>query len=341
MRGYGIGYDTGISNLGVSTREAFDPRVVRREMAVIRDDLHCTAVRIVGSDPQRLEIAARLAAEIGLEVWFSPFTIDLTGDELLSVLDDCAERAERLREQGAEVVLVTGAELSLFTSGFLPGAACTDRIDTLMTAPPPRRRELLTAVPGLVNNFLRRAVARVRERFHGKVSYASIPFEGVDWSPFDMVSVDAYRTGEIADGFGDGIRALVASGKPVAITEFGCCAYRGAAERGARGGMIVEWDGATPVRLDGDYLRDEPEQATYLRELLDIFAAEGVDTAFAYTFASYHLPHCGHGADPRDDLDLAGYGVVKVLDGGQGRAYPDLPWEPKAAFAALADRYRR
>jgi hypothetical protein len=37
--------------------------------------------------------------------------------------------------------------------------------------------------------------------------------------------------------------------------------------------MIVEWDGATPIRLDGDYTRDEAEQATYLRELLDIVTA--------------------------------------------------------------------
>ena len=72
------------------------------------------------------------------------------------------------------------------------------------------------------------------------------------------------------------------------------------------------------VRLNGEYVRDEAEQATYLRELLDVFEAEGVD--------------------------LASRGAVKVL-GGQsgagGRRYPDLPWEPKAAFATLADCYGR
>src|SRR5690348_8409458 len=101
MRRYGIGYDTGFVNLGVSTRAVFDPEVVRREMRVIREDLHCDAVRVTGSDPERLEIAATLAAEAGLEVWFSPFTCDLTTDQLLDVLADCAERAERLRRGGA------------------------------------------------------------------------------------------------------------------------------------------------------------------------------------------------------------------------------------------------
>ncbi|MGI5286329.1 hypothetical protein ACQEVF_23725 [Nonomuraea polychroma] len=78
MRGKGIAYDTGFINAGVSTREHFDPDVVRREMRVIRDDLHCTAVRITGGDPDRLEIAARHAADAGLEVWYSPFTCGLT-----------------------------------------------------------------------------------------------------------------------------------------------------------------------------------------------------------------------------------------------------------------------
>jgi len=50
----------------------------RRELQIITDDLHCTAVRITGGDAERLDIAAGIAAEAGLEVWFSPFTCDLT-----------------------------------------------------------------------------------------------------------------------------------------------------------------------------------------------------------------------------------------------------------------------
>jgi hypothetical protein len=44
---------------------------------------------------------------------------------------------------------------------------------------------------------------------------------------------------------------------------------------------------------------------------------------------------------------MASAGVVKVLDGTigtgdpRGRRYPDMPWEPKAAFDALADWYGR
>lgn len=334
MRGKGITYDTGFFHVGVSTRDPFDPEVVRRELRIIHDNLHCNAVRITGGKADRLELAAIHAADANLEVWFSPFTCDLTTDELLSFLVDCAARAERLRRQGAEVVFVTGAELSLFTPGFLPSDTPEDRFELLAT--PQHLRELLPQVPPRINAFLGKTVAVVRERFGGKISYASIPFEGVDWTPFDFIAVDAYRSSVIADRYRDAVRALVAEGKPVAITEFGCATFQGAGALGASGGMIVVYDHGVPIRLDGDYTRDEVEQATYLRELLAIFATEGIDTAFVNTFASYHLPHR---SNPRTDLDLASYGVVRVLEDRRGHAYPNMPWEPKAAFTALADTY--
>src|SRR5215831_13883227 len=128
MRTKGINYDTGFFNAGTSTHEPFEPNVVRRDMQVIRDDLHCTAVRITGGDPDRLEIAASHAADVGLEVWFCPFTNGLTQEALLALLADCAERAERPRRRGAKVVLLTGSEVSLFTSGFLPGDTLAERL---------------------------------------------------------------------------------------------------------------------------------------------------------------------------------------------------------------------
>src|SRR5690242_9049399 len=128
MRAKGINYDTGFINKGVSSREKFDLAVVKRELQIIRDDLHCNAVRVTGGDVERLEQAARIAGEAGLEVWFSPFTCDLTDDEMLDLLADCAERAERLRRQGVEVVVVVGAEISLLNKGFLPGETIGERI---------------------------------------------------------------------------------------------------------------------------------------------------------------------------------------------------------------------
>jgi hypothetical protein len=89
--------------------------------------------------------------------------------------------------------------------------------------------------------------------------------------------------------------------------------------------------------LDGDYVRDEDEQATYLRDLLEIFMAAGIDSAFVFTFVQYQLPHR---EEPRQDLDRASYGIVTVYEDRFGHSYPDMTWEPKAAFHALAECYR-
>ncbi|MFD7285913.1 hypothetical protein [Streptomyces sp. NPDC059863] len=338
MRAKGITYDTGFIREGVNSRERFDPEVVERELRVIRDDLHCDAVRVTGGDPDRLEVAAGFAAALGLEVWFSPYPLELTTDEMLSLFADCAERAERLRRRGCEVVFVTGAEMSLMNKGFLPGDSLDERVGQLTV--PDRIRELIGEVGTRVNDFLGKAAALVRERFGGRITYASVPLERVDWTLFDIVSLDLYRTVEMADRFAEGVRDLVAQGKPVAITEFGASCFRGAGDMGARGLEIVEYDKKTgPVRLKGEYERDEAGQAAYLRELLEVFDAEGVDSAFVFIFALYDHVHRPDG-DPRDDLDLASYGIVKVLENRCGDTYPDMPWEPKAAFHTLAEFYR-
>jgi len=330
MKARGISYDTGLVRDGAYSRPALDPETVRRDLTVIRDDLHCTAVRVIGGDPARLELAANLAAGLGLEVWFSPYPLELTAEQMLALFADCADRAERLRRRGADVVFVTGAELCLMDHGFLPGADLVERL-AVLTAPD-RLRGMIGELSARVNDFLARAVATVRERFGGRVTYAAVPVERVDWAPFDIVSVDLYRTAEIADWFAEGVRKLVAQGKPVAITEFGAATFHGAGDRGAQGLEIVEWDAAGPARLDGTYARDEAGQAAYVRELIEIFDAEGVDAAFVFTFALYDFPH-RPGGDPRLDLDLASYGIVKVLDAATGA------WAPKQAFTALADAW--
>ncbi|MFF1924031.1 hypothetical protein ACFVW8_26090 [Streptomyces sp. NPDC058221] len=338
MRAKGISYDTGFVKNGATSRKSFDPVQVERELRIIRDDLHCNAVRVMGGDPDRVELAATCAADLGLEVWFSPYPLELTADELLALFADCADRAERLRRRGAEVVFVTGAELSLMNKGFLPGDSTDDRVVALRR--PDFLREHLGEVSAHVNEFLGKAAALVRERFGGRVTYAAVPLERVDWAPFDLVSLDLYRSAAVADRFASGVRDVVAQGKPVAITEFGSAGYRGAGDRGAEGLEIVEYgEDARPVRLKGPYVRDEAGQAAYLRELLEAFEAGGVDSTFVFSFAMYDHVHRPDG-DPRDDLDLASYGVVKVYEDRIGNTYPGLPWEPKAAFAAVADRYR-
>lgn len=155
---------------------------------------------------------------------------------------------------------------------------------------------------------------------------------------FDFVATDAgHRSAAIAPYFKKGIQTLVSQGKPVAIMEFGCCTYRGAADAGARADWIIEWDNnGHASHLNNIYIRDEDEQANYLLELLEIFETEKVDAVFVNTFARYDLPHR---TDPIKDLDIASGGIVKVYENAHGEIYSDMPWEPKTAFYAISKFY--
>jgi len=91
---------------------------------------------------------------------------------------------------------------------------------------------------------------------------------------------------------------------------------------------IVHQGPAGPAIPPG-YTRSETEQAGYLAELLAVFEKAGAHGAFVFEFAEYYKPHS---PDPRHDLDMAGYGIVKVLPG----AADSFSWEPKAALAEIA-----
>jgi hypothetical protein len=339
MRRKGINYDTGFAPIGDRlSRESFDAAQVRREIEIIARDLHCTAVRISGRDPARIAVAAERALEEGLEVWFAPFPTNMAADDLVPYFVASAQEAERLRRQAAQVVFVLGCELSLFNSGFVPGRHYLERIQTMMNPALLAGQSVSPEdLEQRFNAFLGQAVGAVRDCFAGPVTYASGPWEPVDWSRFDLVGVDLYRDAGNQDSYRKQVRAYVAHERPVVVTEFGCCTYRGAPDRGALGWAIVDRT-ARPPRLTEEVVRDEQVQAAYVTEVLDILEEEGVEGAFWFTFAGYgNLYH----ADPRHDLDCASYGVVKILDGATGETYPGLPWEPKRSFYALAEYYGR
>ncbi|MFG1944742.1 hypothetical protein [Nonomuraea sp. NPDC048826] len=309
----GINYDTGFLPEPGRSRRAFDRDTARRELRVIADELHCRAVRVSGGDPARLAVAAEEAAAAGLEIWYAPFPVDVTPDDTLPMLAECAAHAERLRADGAEVTLVTGCEASAFLPGFLTGETYGERLGALTTAPAEWWQEEIPAMVKRLDGYLSEVARTVRPLFGGRLTYAAAPWEFVDWTPFDVVGVDAYRAAYNAETFRDELRAHFGHGKPVAVTEFGTCAYRGAGELGGSAYFVP--DGAVP---------DEDEQVRYLNELLDVFEEEGVETALWFTFAGYTRAGAA---------DLGSYGIVRMLD--------ETRWEPKAAFHAMAARYAR
>ncbi|HEY7354949.1 MAG TPA: abortive infection protein, partial [Ktedonobacterales bacterium] len=333
-------YDVGTIFAGNrSTREEFDPAVMRREIEIIRNDLHCNAVRVCGQDIGRLRATASYALTQGLTVWFSPLLVEATEEETLEYLAECSEVAEALRQTSPNILLCVGGELSFYMKGILKGDDSYARIRSFIS-PVHLLWHMLTGKrwPGRkLTAFLRKAVAVARERFHGQVSYASGPWERVDWRLFDVVGVNYYRDAQNARWYRQGLRAYYQHGKPVAITEFGCCTYEGAEAKGAAGWAIIDTS-SKRRKVKPGFRRSEDTQASYLRELLELFRQEPIESTFVFNFASYNLPSS---PDPTYDLDMASYGVVNVLPAGEkGTTYPDMPWEPKKAFGVVAEAYQ-
>ncbi|WJH36983.1 hypothetical protein N6H14_15645 [Paenibacillus sp. CC-CFT747] len=336
----GVVYDVGTHTRGAaaSTREAFDPEVVRQEIRIISRDLQANAIRLTGRDIGRLTLAAEAALAEGLVVWVSPERIDAGEEETLAHYAECAKAMEKLRKKTPKIVFVAGWELSFFMKGLVTGDTAFDRIRTVMN---PFRLLMSTIRLGSfhkrLNAFLRKAAAVVREHFHGPLTYASGTWENVDWSLFDYVGMDYYRDKANAAAYRSKLRDYAKHGKPVVVLEFGSCTYTGAKDKGSYGWIIVDRN-VTPPRLKGDYERDEEEQAQQLRELLDLYGEEQVYGAFWFTFV---MPTYPYDENPAHDLDRASYALVRTLKGQTGTAYPGMPWEPKKAFYALAERYRK
>src|SRR5665647_523521 len=125
----GINYDVGTYfRKEKLSRPDFIEADIKKEIEIIRYELHCDAVRISGYDIHRLIVTTKIALEQGLQVWLSPACIDVTSEEALIHLTDCAKAAEKLRLKFPGLVLVVGCEYSLYLKGFLKGETIYDRM---------------------------------------------------------------------------------------------------------------------------------------------------------------------------------------------------------------------
>ena len=331
----GINYDTGTNYApGYLSREVWHPDLIEQELTVIRDELHCNAITIFGSEIDRLVECASVAAAKGLQIWLQPRLIDSSPDEMLAHLAELAQAAEQLRQQHTHVTLNLGCELSVFMGGLIPGATLLQRVRWLrylwwawMLVPRFNNR---------LNAHLRQARAVARSVFSGQITYGSGIWENVNWHEFDIVGLNYYRESSNQATYRDDLRRFHSYNKPIVITEFGCCSFTGADKLGSSGDSIVDYTQATPA-LKGLYQRNEQVQADYITDLLNIYCEEGIYGAFVFEFTEPSHPYA---SDPRHDLDIASYGIVKVLSSDPHGADTILQWEPKQAFHALAQFYQ-
>jgi hypothetical protein len=338
MKYRGINYDIGTKTLkGGLTRPVFDIDTVARELEIIQSVLHCNAIRISGLDIDRIVVASEIALSLGLTVWFSPSLHYDNQQNTYRYILQSAMQAEKLRSKYEQVILVIACELSLFTEGFVQGKTGEERMRNLFGP-----LSLLKNFTGFkrsynrrLNSFLFRLVPEIRANFHGEITYAAGLWEKVDWKLFDIVGIDHYRALYNKKTYLQQLQSYKENGKPLAITEFGCCTYQGADDKGAMAWAIVDWS-LTKPRLKGNFIRDENVQANYLIELLNMFETENILGAFVFTFCSYNYYFK---EDPAYDLDMAAFGIVKSIPENITGYRDRLPWLPKKAFYELGKYY--
>ena len=339
MKYKGINYDIGTTTItGGLTRQVFDINIIKKEIGIIKNELHCNAIRISGVSIDRIAEASEIALEMGLTVWFSP---SFAYNDKESTLDDIlqsARIAEKLRLTYPNLVFVTGNELSLFTKGFIKGETDSDKLKNVFS-PVSQFKNMLgikRTYNTQLNDFLATAVGEIKKVFHGQITYASGSWEKVDWKIFDMAGIDLYRSSYNKLTYPKELKSHKRTEKPLCVTEFGCCAYKGADDKGAMGWAIVDWKKDIPA-LNGIYTRDEQVQSTYLLELLNHFENENVFAAFVFTFISYNYEY---NDNPQYDLDMASYGIVRSMQHTGQEYYQGLPWIPKQAFFELGKYYK-
>jgi hypothetical protein len=338
--------------MGMNWRPKFDVKVVHRELEIIKNDLNCNAVRIVGLNMERLMIATEDALKQGLEVWLSPQLWDKSQEKTLKYITETAIATELLRQKWpGQLVFSVGSEATLFMKGIVEGKNFVARI---------KNPNLISHIKAgehnkPLNEFLAKAADSVRKEFHGKLTYASLVWEAVDWGLFDFVGVDHYRIARIEDQYVEMLKPSFSHNKPVVITEFGYGTCQGGigsegflSTSGLGGGIIdvkSQFLHQIPVlgrfvrpHTRGIHVRDEQWQACKLVENLSILDKAGVDGAFISQFESQITPYSDN---PKYDLDMASSSLVKYCDDGKhGITYSDMPWEPKESFKAVADYYK-
>lgn len=343
MKIKGINYDVG-TVMGVNWRPDYDSKVVHRELEIIKNDLHCNAVGISGKDIERVVTTAEVALSLGLEAWFNPAWIDKPPEATLAYITEAAREAQPLHERYHDkVVFNIGSEFTLFMQGIVPGKTFMQRAKNL-------RRGGAGIKEGKhnqpLNDFLSKTAKEVRKVFSGQVMYRSLVWEQVDWSNFDFIGVDHYWAEQIKDQYIDMVKPLFTHGKPVINTGFGFNTTTSPAT-----GMLSSLGHEPAVLFHqlpaiGRFIRpklkvvDERDEALQAKRLIDNLKL--LDKAgFSGTFIDQFIfPLKPYSDTPKYDLDRTTSSLVKYLEGGRhGTTYPDMTWEPKEAFKAVADYY--
>lgn len=238
-------------------------------LAVIRNELGCNGISIVGS----YDDVTIKCAEIAVDMKFQMIVIDpfyqRSAPNNRTHINDFVERiialsgkAEEVRKRSPEsVVMSVGNELT---------------------------NRYVGVTYENINQYLRKIVEGVRARFHGKIAYLSAGQEAekfkVDWSGLgiDIVEPHLYYAKKYLDAprVLYQIDRLSIPGKLLVSSEFGCQTFKGASLYGGDGDAF-----------EGVKVYDPEEQAQNIIETLELYRQRpNLKGAFLYVFMQYFMP---------------------------------------------------
>ncbi|KKQ28225.1 MAG: Abortive infection protein [Candidatus Magasanikbacteria bacterium GW2011_GWC2_37_14] len=294
-------------------------------------EMGCTSVRVYGDNSANLIKAAEIALQKDLKVWFSPRLINGNKEETLNLVVNMAQEAEKLRQKyGDKIVFVVGNELMLDSTAIFEEKGYADRISRFkkfkaleMAKGYLNFLKMKTSSPDVqkfqerVREFTRNLALAAKKEFKGKITYASLPDENVDWNSFDIVGVNLYEDISNKDEYEQKLEDYKQHGKPVAITEYGTAPYKGADRFGGAAHSVIDWEKGEIGNMLGllPVVRDEEAQADYLERLIGLYRKHKIDAHFIFEYVDWNTQHRPN--DPKKDLSTGSFGVVKWTKPGE------------------------
>lgn len=245
---------------------------------VIKRELECNAVRIVGSYEDLLIKAARMAIDKGFaQIILYPryrmlnSTTEIHIDEYVQLEIRFAEQVEKLRQLSDCIVFMPAAELTMEVRGIFAGQTMDERKLNAAkeVASNPRYNEQL-------NGHLRELVSGIRNRYKGRLIYGKTGYETVDWNTlgFDIVcdheQISTWRSNQWVE---QKLREAKKYGKPVWVTDFAYFTYKGASQYAGSGSVYYR---------DQEY--SQGEQAEAIVNSVEVYQKAGVDGIFYWDF---------------------------------------------------------
>ena len=244
-----------------------DTNTIRNELRIIKEDLGCNAVRLISDSNSKLIEAAEIALKFNLEPWVSNRLFGLNTKGAKKVLRDLAISCEILRKRySTQIIIIVANEPSLDTRFVwrIGPPSTGSKLEHFFSTH--RQNEKLD-----LSSFISELAIEVKKYFNGPITLASGPWEKIDWKYFDYIGVNLYINKHNKDIYENLIDEYKGYKKPLVITEFGCCTFKGAADYGGNG-----WNYASKNNV----VYDKTEQANTIEKCINIFKNKDVEGSF-------------------------------------------------------------